>query len=102
MAGVWQVEDMKDKKVPEGMRLRPSILVGGEPGKPGPKTARNWFKIEKVETKKPSARPGQHYRIYYCPNVCPQSCNVECGNIGVSIDDDTAGLGLSKGFLSCS
>ncbi|XP_059302044.1 kunitz trypsin inhibitor 5-like [Lycium ferocissimum] len=51
----------------------------------GPKSTRNWFKIEKY---------GQGYKFVYCPPVC-NNCKVICKDIGVRMVKGVRRLALS-------
>lgn len=54
------------------------VTTGGVQGNPGAGTIDNWFKIERFESA---------YNIVYCPTVC-ESCEVECKDAGIFLDDD--------------
>ncbi|KAL5154043.1 Miraculin [Glycine soja] len=54
------------------------VTTGGVQGNPGVGTIDNWFKIERFESA---------YKIVYCPTVC-ESCEVECKDVGIFLDDD--------------
>lgn len=60
------------------------VRSGGVLGRPGAETVRNWFKIERF---------GEGYKIVYCPSVC-SSCRVECGEVGVYVENRKRWLGL--------
>jgi len=54
------------------------VTTGGCVGKPGWKTIRNWFKIEKCDAA---------YKIVYCPTVCLSSKHL-CKDVGVFVDEN--------------
>ncbi|KAL0348153.1 UNVERIFIED_CONTAM: hypothetical protein Sangu_1043100 [Sesamum angustifolium] len=60
------------------------VRTGGVLGRPGAETVREWFKIDKC---------GKGYKIGYCPSVCSE-CRVECGEVGVFVEDGRRWLGL--------
>ncbi|XP_043716722.1 21 kDa seed protein-like [Telopea speciosissima] len=87
MPVVWQVgESKQSSSSPSQMR---HVMLGGQPGHPGSSTVRNWFKIESM------SRSSPEYRLTYCPNVC-ESCQVMCGNIGVTMESGKRWLSVSQ------
>ncbi|KAK4424497.1 hypothetical protein Salat_1643100 [Sesamum alatum] len=68
----------------DGTTGRRYVRTGGVLGRPGPETVGEWFKIEKG---------GKGYKIGYCPSVC-SACRVECGEVGVFVEDGRRWLGL--------
>ncbi|KAH0659426.1 hypothetical protein KY289_028174 [Solanum tuberosum] len=77
---VWQLETYDSKT---GKYF---IKDGGVEGNPGPKTIRNWFKIEKY---------GHGYKFVYCPSVCSK-CKVICKDVGVYMKNGQRRLALSN------
>ncbi|KAF7820294.1 miraculin-like [Senna tora] len=61
-------------------------------GNPGPKTVKNWFKIEKYEG---------YYKLVYCPSVC-KSCKVPCKNVGLADDKETGDKRLALTDVPCT
>ncbi|XP_010253721.1 PREDICTED: miraculin-like [Nelumbo nucifera] len=86
MPVVWQVQESQGSSSP---RTRRYVTIGGQPGHPGSSTVRNWFKIERINNSSPE------YRIAYCPSVC-ESCEVVCGNVGISSESGKRWLSVSK------
>ncbi|XP_055831501.1 kunitz trypsin inhibitor 5-like [Solanum dulcamara] len=77
---VWQLETYDSKTGKYFIKDR------GVEGNPGPKTIRNWFKIEKYE---------QGYKFVYCPSVCTY-CKVICKDVGVYMVNGQRRLALSN------
>ncbi|XP_042501067.1 miraculin-like [Macadamia integrifolia] len=87
MPVVWQVEDSRQS--PSSPSQNRHVILEGQPGHPGPSTVRNWFRIERMSKSSPE------YRVAYCPSVC-DSCQVECGNIGVTMESGNRWLSVSQ------
>lgn len=62
------------------------LTTGGVQGNPGPKTIRNWFKIEKFG-------PAGEYKLVYCPTFCSY-CKVMCRDVGVFAENGKRRLAL--------
>ncbi|KAI3448480.1 hypothetical protein Pfo_005145 [Paulownia fortunei] len=60
------------------------VRSDGVLGRPGAETVGNWFKIDEY---------GKGYKIVYCPSVC-SSCRVECGDVGLFVENGRRWLGL--------
>nr|DAD40109.1 TPA_asm: hypothetical protein HUJ06_014432 [Nelumbo nucifera] len=86
MPVVWKVQESQGSSSPGTRRY---VTIGGQPGHPGSSTVRNWFKIERISNNSPE------YRIAYCPSVC-ESCEVVCGNVGISSESGKRWLSVSK------
>ncbi|XP_006441460.2 kunitz trypsin inhibitor 2 [Citrus clementina] len=61
------------------------VTTGGVEGNPGPRTMRNWFKIEKFFG---------DYKLVYCPSVC-NFCRGLCRDVGIFINGGVRRLALS-------
>ncbi|KAK9204919.1 hypothetical protein WN943_015184 [Citrus x changshan-huyou] len=61
------------------------LTTGGVEGNPGPRTMRNWFKIEKFFG---------DYKLVYCPSVC-NFCRGLCRDVGIFINGGVRRLALS-------
>ncbi|KAH9781032.1 Kunitz trypsin inhibitor 5 [Citrus sinensis] len=61
------------------------VTTGGVEGNPGPRTMRNWFKIEKFYG---------DYKLVFCPSVC-NFCRGLCRDVGIFINGGVRRLALS-------
>ncbi|KAI7725913.1 hypothetical protein M8C21_032425, partial [Ambrosia artemisiifolia] len=72
-SNVWKM------KYDKGMKQY-AVMLGGVEGNPGPKTLKNWFKIEKTN---------EGYKFVFCPSVCSY-CNMRWQDVGIAVDEDGA------------
>lgn len=84
---VWRLGD------PDWATGRRYVRSGGVVGRAGAETVRNWFKIERFGEGRYS------YKIVYCPSVC-SGCRVECGDVGVHVENGRRWLALGAQPLS--